>query len=111
MPLPPTTLQYTVLEYGQEQVNISIEWVYPPDGPRVDSYTVTVTNAMAEVVISANISEGTSAMVTLPYNQALTVSVTATNCAGSSTETSVLYFEGISCQCTDSVAGITQTPS
>ncbi len=92
MPLPPTTLQYSVLLYRQEHVDIVVEWQYPPDGPRVDNYTLSVSNGTDEVL--TDISEDTTTQLTLPYSQNNTLSVTASNCIGTSAEVSVVYFEG-----------------
>ncbi len=92
MPLPPSTVQYTALLYRQEHVDIVVEWQYPPDGPRVDRYTLSVSNGTDEVL--TDISEDTTTQLTLPYNQNLTLSVTASNCIGTSAEVSVVYFEG-----------------
>ncbi len=95
MPLPPSTVQYTVLLYKQEHVDIIVEWQYPPDGPRVDRYTLSVINGTDEAL--TDISEDTSTQLALPYNQNLTLSVTASNCVGTSAEVSVVYFEGTLC--------------
>ncbi len=92
LPLPPTTLQYSVLLYRQEHVDIVVEWQYPPDGPRVDKYTLSVTNGTDELLTV--ISEDTTTQLTIPYNQNLTLSVTASNCVGTSAENSIVFFEG-----------------
>ncbi len=73
-------------------MDIVVEWQYPPDGPRVDNYTLSVTSGTDEVL--TDISEDTTTQLTLPYNQNITLSVTANNCIGTSAEDSIVYFEG-----------------
>ena len=78
LPSPPGIPSYTVQQYGQYNVNLTVEWDPPEyDGGTVVNYTITIIPGH-----SRGLSE-TSVPVTLSYNVAYNLSVLATNCIGS----------------------------
>ncbi len=78
-PSPPTGLSSSANE-----VSVSVQWDSPTEtGGRDDlTYTVTVS---PPAQLSATLLTSTSVTVTAQYNVDYTVSVVATNCAGTST--------------------------
>ena len=82
-PSPPQAPSYTVQQYGQDIVTLTVQWQLPQyDGGGPVNYTITVSPGLSPVTIS-----GTSVPVTVPYNVLHTVSIVATNCNGSSSAT------------------------
>ena len=91
LPSPPQTPSYTVQQYGQDSVTLSVHW-HPPqyDGGAPVNYTITVSPGLSPVTTS-----GTSVPVTVPYNVIHTVSIVATNCNGSSSTAMVTIRIGM----------------
>ena len=80
LPSPPQTPSYTVQQYGQGNVTLTVQWQPPQyDGGAPVNYTITVSPGLSPVTTS-----GTSVPVTVPYNVMHTVSIVATNCNGNS---------------------------
>ena len=79
LPSPPRTPSYTVQQYGQDSVILTVQWQPPQyDGGAPVNYTITVSPGFRPVTTS-----GTSVPVAMPYNVTHTVSIVATNCNGS----------------------------
>ena len=80
LPSPPWTPSYTVKQYGQDSVTLTVQWQPPQyDAGAPINYTITVSPGLSPVTTS-----GTSVPVTVPYNVIHTVNIVATNCNGSS---------------------------
>ena len=80
LPSPPRTPSYTVQQYGQNSVTITVQWQPPQyNGGAPVNYTITVSPGVGTFTTS-----GTSVPVTVPYNVIQTVSIVAANCNGSS---------------------------
>ncbi len=87
-PSSPQSPQLKVLEYGVGgAIFVTVEWMYPDDGPVADNYTVSLSvwEPVTTTELMAIIEE-------VPYDQTLTGSVVATNCIGSGSPASL---EGI----------------
>jgi len=59
-------------------------------GTSVDNYTITVTGPVLQELIS----NGTTATITVEYNEMYTVDIRARNCAGNSGRATASIFEG-----------------
>ena len=83
----------SVQQYGRSNVSVLLQWEPPGDrgGTSVDNYTITVTGpTMQELTIN-----GTTATITVVYNEIYTVNVRTNNCAGSSSDSATAdIFEG-----------------
>ena len=85
LPSPPRTPSYTVQQYGQNNVILTVQWQSPQyDGGDPVNYTITVSPGVGIFTTSE-----TSVSVTVPYNVRHTVSTVATNCIGNSSATMV----------------------
>jgi len=91
-PSPPLNITPSNRQYGHSNVSILLQWDPPVDsgGTAVDNYTITVTGTAIQELIS----NGTTATVTVGYNEMYTVNIRARNCAGSSGRATVSIFEG-----------------
>ncbi len=83
-PGPPSTIRHSTPSSLANEVSVSVQWDPPTaTGGRADlTYTVTIS---PPAQLSATVLTSTSVTVTAQYNVDYTVSVVATNCAGSST--------------------------
>ena len=91
-PSPPLNITPSNRQYGHSNVGILLQWDPPVDSGRtaVDNYTITVTGTAIQELIS----NGTTATITVVYNEIYTVNIRARNCAGSSGRATVSIFEG-----------------
>ena len=73
-------------------MSILLQWDPPVDsgGTSVDNYTITVTGPNMQELTS----NGTTATITVVYNEMYTVNIRARNCAGSSGSAIANIFEG-----------------
>ncbi|XP_064403084.1 uncharacterized protein LOC135348714 [Halichondria panicea] len=92
-PDPPSNVRQSVLSSSADEVRVYVQWDPPTEtGGRDDlTYTVTVSSP---VQLSATVLTSTSVTVIAQYNVDYTVSVVATNCAGSSTTTDYNFTIG-----------------
>ncbi len=92
-PDPPSNVRQSVLSSSADEVRVSVQWDPPTEtGGRDDlTYIVTVS---PPVQLSATVLTSTSVTVIAQYNVDYTVSVVATNCAGSSTTTDYNFTIG-----------------
>ena len=91
IPSPPQNPSYTVQQYGQNSVTLTVQWQPPQyDGGAPVNYTITVSPGLSPVTTS-----GTSVPVTVPYDVTHAVSIVATNCNGSSSATMVTIRIGM----------------
>ena len=83
LPSPPQNVMVTIVQNGTTTVTVNIDWDPPVNtgGGAVDSYTVETSSETATV----RVISGTTATLDLSYNERYVMSVTAVNCAGSST--------------------------
>jgi len=82
----------SIQQYDHSSVSILLQWDPPVNsgGTSLDNYTITVTGtAIQELIIN-----GTTATITVVYNEMNTVNVRARNCAGSSGRATASIFEG-----------------
>jgi len=85
LPTPPWTLSYTVQQYSQDNVTLTVQWQPPQyDGGVPVNYTITVSG------LTPVTTSGTNFPVTVPYNVNYTVSIVATNCNGSGSAAMVI---------------------
>ena len=80
LPSPPQNVMVTIVQNGTTTVTVNINWVNNGGGA-VDNYTLETSPETATV----RVTSGTTATLDLSYNEGYVVSVTAVNCAGSST--------------------------
>ena len=82
LPSPPQN-PVTTVHYDTQNTTVVVQWSYPRSdgGAPVDNYTVTLVGPQA-VHLSATTSIQPVATFTLAYNKEYTVSISATNCAG-----------------------------
>ena len=80
LPSPAQAPSYTVQQYRQDNVMVTVQWQPPQDNGSapVVNYTVTVPGLVSHTTTA------TSAMVTIPYNVEHSVSIVTNNCNGSS---------------------------
>ena len=73
----------TIVQNGTTTVTVNIDWDPPVNngGGAVDSYTLETSPETATV----RVTSGNTATLDITYNERYVVSVTAVNCAGSST--------------------------
>ena len=78
--------------YGHSNVSVLLQWDPPVDsgGTSVDNYTITVTGPNMQ----EQTSNGTTATITVVYNELYTVNISARSCAGSSGSATASIFEG-----------------
>ena len=88
---PPQNLSYAVQEHGLQNSIIVLEWEYP-EQMDVDSYTITVTGCLE--ITFPTIGDVRTSLLTLPYNEDCSVSITATNCMENSEVSTLDYFQG-----------------
>ena len=83
LPSPPQNVMVTIVQNGTTTVTVNIDWDPPVNngGGAVDNYTLETSPETATVMVTS----GTTARLDLSYNERYVVSVTAVNCAGSST--------------------------
>ena len=89
---PPLNITPSSRQYGRSNVSILLQWDHPVDsgGTAVDNYTITVTGTTIQELIS----NGTTATITVVYNEIYTVNIRGRNCAGSSGRATASIFEG-----------------
>ena len=94
MPSSPTG-PTTIVQFGPQNITVVVEWGYPENdgGAPVDDYTVTLMGPGA-VNLSTTISVQPMATFTLAHNKEYTVSIAATNCAGTGGTVSLNIPEG-----------------
>ncbi len=92
IPLSVENLTYNVTNFGEEAVDILLEWTYPSNGALVDIYMVNVTSENLTSAFTSNITQ--LPVTNLTYNTAYNFSVTASNSNGSSNATTLDFFEG-----------------
>ena len=82
LPSPPQN-PVTTVHYDTQNITVVVQWSYPQSGggAPVDNYTVTLVGPGA-VRLSTTTSIQPVATFTLVYNEEYTVSIAATNCAG-----------------------------
>jgi len=81
LPSPPRTPSYTVDQYGQDSVMLTVQWQSPQDGGGAPvNYTITVSPGFTEVTTPST----SASLSAVPYNLIHTISIVATNCNGSS---------------------------
>ncbi len=80
-PLQPNGFSNSIFSSSANKVNVSVRWD-PPNGRNDITYTVTIS---PPAQLSATVLTSTSVTVTAQYNVDYTISIVATNCAGSST--------------------------
>ena len=79
-PCPPQTPTSTVQQYGQDSVNLTVQWQAPQCNSMAPvDYNITFSPGLNSVTTSE-----TSVPVTVPYNVRHIVSIVAANCRGSS---------------------------
>ncbi|XP_064404461.1 titin-like isoform X3 [Halichondria panicea] len=83
-PGPPSTIRHSTPSSLANEVSVSVQWDPPTETGGRDDLTYTVTIS-PPAQLSATVLTSTSVTVTAQYNVDYTVSVVATNCAGSST--------------------------
>ncbi len=81
-PGPPSTIRHSISSSSDNDISVSIQWNPPTETGGRDDLTYTVT---ISAQLSATVLTSTFVTVTAQYNVDYTVSVVATNCAGSST--------------------------
>ena len=92
LPFPPKTPYYTVQQYGQDSVIFRVQWQRPQyDSGTPVNYTVIVSSG----ILSPLTTNGTSALLALPYNVMHTVNIVATNCNGSSSAAMLIIRIGV----------------
>jgi len=83
----------SVQQYGCNNVSVLLQWEPPvnSEGTSVDNYTITVTGPTMQELTS----NGTTATITVMYNEIYAVNVRTNNCAGSSSDSATAdIFEG-----------------
>ena len=90
-PQSPTT----TVQYGPQNITVIVQWGYPQNdgGASVVNYTVTLVGPGA-VHLSTTSSVQMMATFRLDYNEEYTVSIAATNCAGTGGTVSLNISEG-----------------
>ena len=83
LPSPPQNVMVTIVQNGTTTVTVNIDWDPPVNngGGAVDNYTLETSPE----TVTARVTSGTMEALDLSYNERYVVSVTAVNCAGSST--------------------------
>ena len=77
LPSPPHTLSYTVQQYGQDSVKLTVQWQSPQDsGGAPVSYTFTASPGATQVTTTAT----NTSLSGIPYNVMNSISIVATNC-------------------------------
>ena len=73
----------TTVQYGPQNITVVVQWGYPQSdgGAPVVNYTVTLVGPGA-VHLSTTTAVQENTTFTLDYNEEYTVSIAATNCAG-----------------------------
>ena len=91
-PQSPTT----TVQYGPQNITVVVQWGYPQNdgGAPVVNYTVTLVGP-GPVHLSTTTSVQPVATLTLAYNEEYTVSIAATNCAGTGGIVSLNISKGI----------------
>ena len=81
LPSPPRTPSFTIQQYGQDNVMLTVHWQSPQDGGGAPvNYTITVSPVPTEVTTSST----SAPLSAVPYNVISTITIVATNCNGSS---------------------------
>ena len=96
LPSSPQSPTSTVQYYGPQNITVVVQWSYPQNdgGAPVVNYTVTLVGPGA-VHLSTTTSIQENTTLTLAYNEEYTVSIGATNCAGTGGTVSLNISEGI----------------
>ena len=91
-PQSPTT----TVQSGPQNITVVVQWGYPQNdgGAHVDKYTITLMGP-GIVNLSTTTSVQPMTTFTLAYNEEYTVSIAATNCAGTGGTVSLNIPEGI----------------
>ena len=87
----PSNVQYSVTSYGTSEVTGDIEWNSSMD-ISVDNFTITVSSLDGSTDLGI-VASSPLDHVTLNYNTKYTISVKASNCAGSSIPGVILFME------------------
>ena len=96
LPSPPQTPTTTV-QYDPDNIMAVVQWGYPQNdgGAPVDNYTVTLVGpGPVHLSTSTTTSVQAMAIFILEYNEEYTVTIAATNCAGTSILVSLNISEG-----------------
>ena len=95
MPSPPQSPTTTV-QYGPDNITVVVQWGYPQNdgGAPVDNYTVTVLGPAVHLSTFIPNSVQAMAIFILDYNEEYTVSIAASNCAGTGRLVSLNISEG-----------------
>lgn len=92
LPPPPQQLNYSIQEYGRNTFTATVFWENLTD-ERVGRSNITVTVSDFEPILLLPDST-TAVALTLSYNEVHTVSIAATNCAGTSNTSQLKIYEG-----------------
>ena len=84
-------MQYSVTSYGTSEVTGDIEWNSSMDSS-VDNFTIALSSLHGSTDLGT-VASSPLEHVTLNYNTNYTISVKASNCAGSSIPGVVLFME------------------
>ena len=88
---PPSNVNYSVTSYGTSEVTGDIEWNSSTDSS-VDNFTISVSSLDGTTGLGT-VASSPLEHVTLNYNTNYTISVRASNCAGSSIPGVILFME------------------
>ena len=88
---PPSNVHYNVTFYGTSEVTGDIEWSSSMDSS-VDNFTITVSSLDGTTDLGT-VASSPLDHVTLNYNTNYTISVKASNCAGSSIPGVIWFME------------------
>ena len=96
LPSSPQSSTSTVQYYGPQNITVVVQWGYPQNdgGAPIVNYTVTLVGTGA-VHLSTTTAVQAMATFTLDYNEEYTVSIAATNCAGTGGIVSLNISKGI----------------
>ena len=92
IPAPPQQLNYSIQEYGQNTFTATVLWENLLDD-RVGRTNITIIITDFEPTLLLP-DTATAVALTLSYNEVHTVSIAATNCAGTSDASQLKIYEG-----------------
>ena len=103
LPSSPQSPNTSTVQIGPDNITVVVQWGYPQSdgGAPVLNYTVTLVRPGA-VHLSTTTTVQPVATFNLAYNEEYTVSIAATNCAGTGGTVSLNISEGehAHCKCT-----------